>query len=637
MSDDLDKILDEMDDSDSDEVQTDNLDNLLDAIVGPDSDEEDLDAILEALMAQKQEDDEEGRGPNENFLQSIESMTGEEEINTLALSEDNLPEGAVIYGEKKQKKEKKKPAFKLSSIKEGVKNSKIIKEIKAAPKILRIAIVAMAAVMMLSFVGVAVVFAISRRAYDDDNVHRIQPPYSGFNTANHAFVDLAINVGREDLILRRILLDAAATTFYFEGNVDVERFFMALTDFQDNIYRQDITFATNTMRQLSLNHTAVRFQAVNPEAQGLTLAITDLETGVRVDVDLGFYQGGIPLARHFNHPITFETDELLGINVQMTHGLFSGGGSTVGLSLSHNFTDGGFVLKQRENVASVVLRQGSVFLPPISGELETANFDSGVEISRMDFGPLRTLGGDISVILDGLYRYFDINYTMPISPLLVPGDSREQELWLDSNHTVTIEGMVRQGPLFVMPLGGVRSTLVYDEHYEIWQREENRVPTTMIASLVFIDNNGITHRLEGAVRYDFRGTDVVFDTRNNINFEGVSGALINLEIQTIYMNLARTTHTIDLNAGDIAPAEENILRARLIEEHFAGAAHTGGILEPFAQVSTMKVDGNMVFAIVKEMRPRLENGRFYREIITHRVAGEFVGGQFVPHNVQSTQ
>jgi len=618
----------------------DDLDKILGAMSGSDSEEEDLDAILEALMTQKEEDDDEGRGPNADFLDSIEKVNDEESSGELILTADSLPEGAVIYGEEKEEKqgkEKKKRTFKPPSIKQSLKDNKILQDIKAAPKMLRIAIIAMATVAVISLVGVVVVFAMSRGSDGDDGVRRIYQPHGGFNSANHAFVNLAINVGGEELILRRILLDAAATTFYFEGDIDLTRFFIALTDFDGNSYRQDIAFATNPMRQLSLNHIPVRFQPVSPEAEGLTLSITDLETGVTVDVDLAYYGGDIAFARHFNHPVTFETDILLGIDVRMTHGLFSGGGSTVGLSLSHNFSDGGFVLKQRDSIASVVLRQGAVFLPPISGEMETAYFDGSVEIARMDFGPLRTLGGEVSVLLDGLYRYFNVNQTMSITPLLVPGSNREQEMWLDSNHFVTIEGMTRQGPMFIMPLGGVRSTLVYDEDYNTWQRQEGRVPTTMTSSLVFIDDDGITHRLEGAVRYDSRGTDVVFDTRNNANFEGVGGARISLEIETIYMNLPRTAYTIDLNIGDIAPSAENAIRARLIEEHFVQTPYTGGMLEPFSQISTMKVDGDRVFAIVKEMRPSLQNGRLHQEILTHKVAGEFLGGQFVTHSVQTTR
>ena len=445
----------------------DDLDNILGDMSGLDSEGDDLDAILEALMAEKKEDEEEGRGPNAAFLEGIEKV--EETVLEEPLFKPSVPpEGAVIFGDGLISDEEKKK--RKLSLPQNVSGSGILHEIKNAPKGLRLAIMAMASVALLSFVGVAVVFAMSLGNTGGDSIHHINTPYGGFNTANHAFVDLSINLGAEELILRQILLDAAATTFYFEGEVDLTRYVLTLTDFDDNFYRRDVVFAENPARQLMLNHTAVRFTPISPESEGLTLSITDLETGVVVDVDLGYYGGDIGFARHFNYPITFETDLLGGIDVQLTQGLFSGGGSTVGLSLSHGFTDGGIVLKQREGTSSVVLRQGALFLPPISGYMQTASFDGGVEIARMDFGPLRMLGGEVRVLLDGLYRYFDRVETMPISPMLTPGDTRAQTLWLDANHTLQIAGITRQGPLFVMPLGGYRSGLVYDEDYNVWER-----------------------------------------------------------------------------------------------------------------------------------------------------------------------
>ena len=86
------------------------------------------------------------------------------------------------------------------------------------------------------------------------------------------------------------------------------------------------------------------------------------------------------------------------------------------------------------------------------------------------------------------------------------------------------------------------------------------MPTTMTANLMFTDDNGITQRIPASVRYDVRGTDVIFDTRLNENFEGVAGARISLEIERVYMNLPRTAYGLNLNIGDIAPDPQNVLR-----------------------------------------------------------------------------
>ncbi|MCL2855350.1 MAG: hypothetical protein FWE21_07010 [Defluviitaleaceae bacterium] len=618
---------------------SDDLDKILDAMGGGDSEEEDLDAILEALMSEKKEDEEEGRGPSVSFLEAIESTEGEEQEPAFVSSVP--PEGALIFGENKEeevkvKKERRKPS--LSGLKgKGLARLKIYQDVKAAPKPLRLGIFAMACVAVLAFVGVGVVFALSRNVDEVDNTHRIHPPPSGFNSANHAFVDLMVTIGNEQLILRQVLLDAAATVFYFEGEVDLARFALALTDFDGNTYRQDIGFATNQMRQQALNHTAVRFLPINPEAGGLVLTITDLETGVAVDVDLAYDGENISFARHFNHPINFDTDFIPGLSVQLTQGMFSGGGSTVSLSLSHNFNDGGIVLKEQEMVTPVTLRQGPLFLPPISGDLQVATFDNGIEIYRMDFGPLRTLGGEVSVILDGLYRYFDINDAIPIAPLLTPGDQREVSVWLDAGHSLNISGMMRQGPLFVMPLHGIRSNLVYDDYDSVWQRMEERVPTTLTASLVFTDNSGDIHRITGSVRYDNRGTDVIFDTRLNPNFEGVSGARISLEIENVFMSLPRQQYNLNLNISDIQPSAANMVRAALIEAHFVPEPHTGSPFDPFAQVYTMKMDGDNVYAIVKEARPALLDGRLHQNILIHRLSGQFIGGQFNLHSIYTSR
>jgi len=590
---------------------------------GNNDNQDDLDAMLRALMAEDTEDDWQ---PDDNFVDFIEGKT---EIEDEPEEEQKQEEEAVSsddmsFDEPVQEEEKQKPTalsgILLRSKRRKFGKEKEEKEKEPKSKTTKI-IYALSALAVVAVIAVGIVLLLDISSTEDEHApYALHQPGGRFNNAAFSSVELFAVFGEEIIALNQVLLDDAATVFYFGGNLDLTRFMFGLQDFGGRIYERDITFAISPWRQRVLDRTEIRFEAMDRNAEGLTLFMTDLHSGYTASVDMTFDGDLIPVGRYINQPVSFTELPVTSLAVTLNYAQFSASGSIIDLAVFHGFTDGGIVFGGYNEANALSISHNGVFTPHVNGILQWTNFgDRGVMLARMDFGPLRHLSGEVEIFLDGLYRRYDINRTMLISPLLTPGAARTQVIDLDANHQLTIHGMMRQGDLFVMSLYGAN--------------QGERVATTIAAYIVGVDDDGNEQRLRANVRHGSIGADALFDLTQNMAIAQIPSARLHLEIQEVFVRLPQISQTIDLSQGDFWQSERRQDFENAIVNHFASASADRAATT--IQVSNMHITGNNAHAIVIEQSNRITGGALHTTTLVHTAQGTVTNGIFTPINIQT--
>jgi len=568
--------------------------------------EAELDAMLKSVMEQEEEQHEEWVPRND--LDSALEHEPEVYEGKHAGEEIDL---SILVSNKKQ-------SFSIKDT--GARLAQQFKEGDRGTKILMSSIGGMSLLTIASFVTLIIVFFSG--GANDNNAFAIAPPQYAFNNASHSFINLTAVMGEESITINRLLLDEAATSFYFSGILEPGRFIFHMEDSNGRVYGRDIVFSHNSHRDLMLNQTVVRFEALDADADGFVLSVTDLLTGTTIPIEMTFDSENITLGRYISEPVEIETG-IPGIYMSIDHGIFSASGTSLNFSVRSDFDDAGLAFGSDR--APIVLRQGGLSVPPIGDDFGLSYFpESRLLLGSIDFVPLRTLIGRADIVFGDLYMRYGLDMRVNVSDIITTGARREMPINL-GGHIVTIEGMMRQGGLFVMPMHGLQRVLEYDDEEQLTENLV-RIPTNIVVYLVGTDANGQEQRLEATVRYGRIGTDVLFDDRETGNFEGIPSHMLHLEIQDILLYLPDIVVSIDLEyLGFDAPAETNDT-VRQIENlftlrsgDFAAQHGVSRAVEHRVQLRQMHEDGNRVYAIVVE-KLTFVDGSELQEIIREHAA-----------------
>jgi hypothetical protein len=481
----------------------------------------------------------------------------------------------------------------------------------------------MAAAAVLVLVFVATIFILDRAGVFEDVPPYVGSPGHEFNHAAQAFVNITAVLGDESIVLSQVLLDQAATVFYFEGVLDLSRYIFTLEGENGRIYDRDIVFAQNIARQQSIGHTQLRFEPIDRFNSRMTLHITDLESGFAASIPMSYTADSITPGRFFHDSVEFADNPIEGLSVRLNHAEFSASGSSIGLSISHNFADGDIVFEYGD-ASPVSIMHRAVSPPPVNGILQTAVFSGGPTLARMDFSALQSLIGDVEIFLDGLYRLYEADYTVPVSEIFTTAAPRIYEIELSNDHRVTIRGMVRQGDLFVMPLFGerLRTHQIQDEQ-GIYIMQNTRIATTMAVNLVGTDALGRQQRIPGRVVFDERGTDVLFDINLNPNFTDIPAQQLWVEIDSISVRLPRISHVLNLSHGDTSLSRQRQDMLDAITGYFA---HDLSLVESVVQVAAADRRGDNIYAIVMGLVSYIDGGILERNLFEQHLSGVMLPG-----------
>ena len=570
-----------------------------------------LDAMIRELMEQEKE--EEPWVPRSDLDDIMEPETEIYE-GELAGQEIDL---SVLYSD-----DKTKFSFKNSRkwIAEQYKTG------DRATKILMLSIAAMFVVTVAS-IGVFIGVLFNVAGQQNNGAFAITPPAYAFNNASHSFVNLTAIMGDEPITLHRLLLDEVATVFYFRGILDPARYIFRMEDFNGRIYSKEIIYATNHLRDYLLEQTTVTFERLDPLAAGFTLSITDLLTGITTSMDLTYSEDAFALGRYITEPIEIETG-VPGISILIDHGTFSAFGSILNFSVKSDLDGADLVFATGDAIAPITIRHAGFIVPAVDNNISISHFpQTGVTLGSIDFSPLRSLMGRVDVSFGHAYKRYNIGQRLSAQNMFTAGENRAITLDLN-DHIINISGMMLQGNYFVMPMHGLQRYFV-EEDGIIIEEGFTRMPTTIDVNLLGIADDGRSIRLPGRVIYDGRGTDVLFDVRENEDILNIPRSRLYIEVQNISVRLPQLSTSINLSDLGFTPLEHHNAIAEDIEAHFI--ANSGRLLTQFsarenieyrAQVRQMRFEGNRVYARLVE-RLAFTNEEGLQEIkLNHRVVAE---------------
>ncbi|MCL2574201.1 MAG: hypothetical protein FWE34_06610 [Defluviitaleaceae bacterium] len=558
--------------------------------------EDDLDAMLKSLMDKDDEESEDWVPIDDvdaELEQEPEIYEGENADTVIDLS--------VLQPDEKPKRSR--PHKWISQqLREGDK----------VTKVLVVAILGMGSLVVASLVFLAVVLFTGNDA-ETQGSFNISPPSYALNNARHALVGIHAPMGEDTIILNRLLLDEAATSFYFAGDLDLARYIFALEDIGGRVYARNLTLSSNPTRNYALNQTVVRFEPVDPLAGGIVLSITDLHTGRDTAIGLTFDSDAIALGRHITNPIEVDAGSSE-ISVSIDHGVFSAAASSINFSITSASNNVSLVFVENPIVSPVGLRHMGSAIPVVS-DMQISDFShNGIMLGAVDFNPLRTLTGRVEVVFSSVYMQYDMGLSIPTDGMFA-GDDRSRTLNL-ADHVIAIHGIEHRGDIFAMPLFGIAWADRFEE-------EPARLPTTMEVSLVGIDNAGRRVSLAGTVRYDARGTDVIFDASENPAILDIPRNSLHLEFGNISLRIPEFSVLIDLDELGFEPSiDANVVKAGIesfIAQDMPQFARDFGALqnvEYAVQVRQLHIVGNNAYAFAIE-RLAFTNADGLQEVVRH--------------------
>jgi hypothetical protein len=118
--------------------------------------------------------------------------------------------------------------------------------------------------------------------------------------------------------------------------------------------------------------------------------------------------------------------------------------------------------------------------------------------------------------------------------------------------------------------------------------------------------------IEGRVYYGPRGTDIVFDIRDNENFINVNYRQLQLTIGTVSIRLPRLTLDLNLNNIPLAASPEQTAVKQALAAHFAPN-------NSIAQVAALTQIDNQIYAIITEKHQVISNARLTQSLTTHHI------------------
>ena len=578
-----------------------------------DMSEDDLDAMLKSLM-EKEDESGDDWVPIENVDAQLEQ---EPEIYGGDSADDEI-DLSVLEADAKAKRTIKNPRkWMMQQYRTGDKSTKML--------VISIATMSgLVAASLLFFVGVLIMSNIGGQEQGTINI--ASPPQYAFNNASHSLVNLSAPLGEDTIVLNRILLDEVTTVFYFGGILDPARYIFSLEDLNGRTYARNVALAANPVRDQAINQTVVRFETMDPTAEGFIISITDLHTGQTSAMGITFDDDAIALGRHIAYPLVVDA-ELSDVTISIDHGVFSAAASSLNFSISYANPYVRLVFGENTGTPPVILRHMGVVVPSM-GTLRVSDFpQSGITLGAMDFNPLRSLTGRVDVVFSQMYKRYEINASMSTTGMFSAGEDRARTIELE-DHIITIHGLMRQGDFFVMPLYGMSKASP--------DKEAARVPTAMEVTLVGTNNLGQQIRLPGTANYDARGTDVTFDMRENEAIRGIPLGQLFLEIESISVLLPEFTATINLDNLGFEPSDYTDTVKLMIESafardmpQFAGQFGASQNVEYAVQARQIHFEGNTAYVRVTERLAFTDGGTAQEVLRHHRVVANVTAARNV--------
>jgi len=364
------------------------------------------------------------------------------------------------------------------------------------------------------------------------------PKYQA-NATNYIFISQEKEFQGQPLELVKMLIDPAATIFYFDRELDFMNCEVDLTDRAGKSYNMDLSFVETS------NNNFIRFDTIDKGITGFTLTLSDSNTGetIKYNIKLDTYPNNLAV-KYLDKPVNSKISNL-NVNIVLENATFSSSGSIIEYRLNwgrnSNPVQLGWEGIQADNL--ITLEDGNIPIPAIRKYPSMYSFaQDNTILGRMDFDHVRNLNSNIEVNFNNLYNQYNLNSIIDIN------DLPRQDLEDESLQKVINLG---ENKLILEKFGSVGDNNILT--YHALDILGNRIETRLEGQLIVSDGSGMEVTIDGRCDAQKEGGDFVFDmTKSQELINSLSSrsyklnlkyAGIKIPVQTVNLDLSQLNET----------------------------------------------------------------------------------------------
>lgn len=487
--------------------------------------DEEIDAILKELGADVDDP------IFENIVNNDDKEINENIPNEVFKIEevDQQNEDILTTAEEEKSKEDNKISINISipDIKPFIDKFNVISNKK-------VAIILVASIFLISMSGVILSLMFNRQAtvelpiQEGEQVILVRQNNPGANNANFIFVSQERGHGSSNFFMSRMLLDPFATIFYFNDYVDWQNYTVEL---KDDMLR---TIPLSLLHFSNVYGNTLSFNPVYTDTRGIVLSITNVHTMEVATFPIEFYGNVFRLPS--SHLIERSYVQLNENIITVTGGQFSTAGSSIFYHIQYHGAS--------FNFQHILLNSGAQMLPLLNHQ----SFDiaPGQVIGRLDFGPLPSVNGNVSLIFSDLFLQYEVDEAINIQGLFANVRQNWINLDIGDGNTLVLERLGRRNEEFILVLHGTNAYGV---------RQETRINATIEAT----DVNDTSVSLYPTIFSGEQGSDLVFDIMSPLS---TNLSNINLQLNHVYFGVSNLLLNISLNntSNTLRPSDAQFIQ-----------------------------------------------------------------------------
>lgn len=537
-----------------------------------------------------------GEGKAHSDLQNIDNVDElfQDEFNGM----DDLFDEPKADGENKEPKKKNKeegeeedgkPSFeeRINKLKEKAENTKqkvitFFKELtlKQAIKILKWVVFALIVIIGIAsiFIGIGVF-----RNKNGASIHIAQPK-NAVNSASYIYVDSEFKLDGEKHKIKKLLIDSAATIFYFDSPIDLDKYEPLLIDNLGHRYYLDVSAAANNTNADNLTDT-IEFQGLDLGVTKFRLTLDEIEEKDEESIYFIDFVLDEPVVKT-PEKYAYSDEDLLQaipeIDFNIVEGEFSAVKSTVGI-LGFKNSKSPLAYDKEYFVENFYIKEGINELKIIPEEIDVVEFeDEKAIVAELSFEKLKSLGSKITIGLRNVIYRYELNRKLDLNALLLDKKTPDNAIDL-GKHTLSFEGAKKYSDLVVLVAHSVdkeyespkatvaEGTDEYGRPTEIVippkeeEKEPDRVETIIDAELVLTQADGKKVTIKGEPKHTRIGTDILFKQ------EGIgkySSRNMVLTVKTVDIKGEGGEIEIDLSKQPNVQKEGSTANVKFIEDNF---------------------------------------------------------------------
>lgn len=358
--------------------------------------------------------------------------------------------------------------------------------------------------------------------------------------ANYIYVDNVQPYGEKELKLIKVLVDASATVFYFDGKLDMRNADFSLIDDSGNYYALDLNSIENVY--FNDNITQVYFEPLKTGVNALKLTVTGINSGNSAVFDCVFNKPvSVPMMAYLKDKAMLK-EQNEDFSVKVNYLEYSGASSHIEYMIQNNDNEKFDVVQMVKNDGDYIeLSEGTGTKLKIWDKPKYDTFDNDrITLGSMNFKPLDNIAGKTEIKFNNLYKRYKVDMNIPAINISQGSDDEKENVYEFDHYKAVFEGLKGYEDAYFLVFHCEDKKLKAKSADDYSNRKE----ILLDAQLVFNSSNGMQVTLEGTCTAENYGTDMIFPINDitsgifkNMSREDLSVVIKNIYVKAEDMNI----------------------------------------------------------------------------------------------------